>query len=679
MVKLVFNEQGWERSVELNEHNNVVMVGRNADCAVQTSNASVSRVHAMIMWRDGKLLVQDPPNGRPTNGTKVDGMRLQPGEVLELYVGSELVCGNFPIRVVADAGEQVPRMGEQAVQMPSAGQMSPQASGVNPVYQPQMGYNNPRGNYQGGQQPPARPGYQEGRGNPPRSPIHASQQPSMPQQMPGQPPQAMPNQPSQAMPGQPSQAMPQQGPVVSENPRNKRASAPTGRGVVYASPHAQVQAPAMTSGVMPAGDEVLRLQDELATLRRELDEARSGAVSKDDIVKELQDKLDERDQILTDYERRNEYHETVVTGLKDMIDKLKEQLDHQKEQYQECRRDLVTAQDDAEALRMELSTLKETLESKGMATSNAETAINDLKVQLQQKNRLLQDLQRELDLAQFSCKEERENCERLKENVDTLNEALEESQRRNRDMKKVVEQHEVMFSELKGNLNDRAREIRQLQDTLRAQGGGESAQLMQELSQVRDNLNRKNSEVELLQKQLRAAEEAAADGNQQAEDLRHANSRIAELESQLSSHADAEAKISEMLGQISALEEERESLESALAAAKSSASSSGGMDQGMLERLRGLYQEINDVVSQWREDLNMLDSSIGDLQQVFVAYVRIDPNMLQGQVRARLENVLREFDPKALFEDIGNSLDASQNSLAAVKDKLRDLRGALQM
>jgi hypothetical protein len=53
--------------------------------------------------------------------------------------------------------------------------------------------------------------------------------------------------------------------------------------------------------------------------------------------------------------------------------------------------------------------------------------------------------------------------------------------------------------------------------------------------------------------------------------------------------------------------------------------------------------------------------------------------MLQGQVRTRLENVLREFDPKALFEDIGNSLDASQNSLAAVKDKLRDLRGALQM
>ena len=659
MVKLVYNEQGWERSVELNEHNNVVMVGRNADCAVQTSNASVSRVHAMIMWRDGKLFVQDPPTGRPTNGTKVDGMRLQPGEVLELYVGSELVCGNFPIRVMADAGEQVSRMGEQAGQMPA--QAPVQASGINPVYQPQMGYNNPRGNYQGGQ-PGGRPGF-DGRGGQ-RPQVHS--------------PQAMPQQPAmpQAVPQQPS--MPQPAPVVSENPRNKRGNAATGRGVVYASPHAQPQAPAqaISSPAMPGGDEVLRLQDEIATLRRELDEARSGAVSKDDVVKELQDKLSDQDQILTDYERRSEYHETVVTGLKDMIDKLKEQLDHQKEQYQECRRDLVTAQDDAEALRMELSTLKETLESKGMATSNAETAMNDLKVQLQQKNRLLQDLQRELDLAQFSCKEERENCERLKENVDTLNASLEESQRRNRDMKKVVEQHEVMFSELKGNLNDRAREIRQLQDTLRAQGGGESAQLMQELSQVRDSLNRKNSEVEMLQKQLRAAEEAASSGGQAEEELRQAQARIAELESEISaSGANAGAQVSDLKSQLTALEEERNALEAALMAAKSS----GGMDQGMLERLRGLYQEINDVVSQWRGDLEMLDGSISDLQKVFVAYVRIDVNMLQGQTRARLENALREYDPKALFEDIGTSLEASQNSLAAIKDRLRDLRGALQM
>ena len=74
LVKLVYSDvNGWEKSVELNEINNVVMIGRNPECAVSTNNASVSRVHAMVTWRDGKLFVSDPPNSRPTNGTKVDG------------------------------------------------------------------------------------------------------------------------------------------------------------------------------------------------------------------------------------------------------------------------------------------------------------------------------------------------------------------------------------------------------------------------------------------------------------------------------------------------------------------------------------------------------------------------------------------------------------------------------
>ena len=421
-------------------------------------------------------------------------------------------------------------------------------------------------------------------------------------------------------------------------------------------------------------EEFIRLQDENASLRRQVDELQAGNSSQDDMYRELQEKLEERDQILTDYERRNEYHETVVTGLKDMIDKLKEQLDHQKEQYQECRKDLVASQDEAESLKMELATLKDTLESKGMATSNAETAIADLKVQLTQKNRLVNDLQRELDLAQFSCKEERENVERLKENVDTLNEALEESQRRNRDMKKVVEQHEVMFTELKGNLNDRAREIRQLQDSLRAKGGGDSAALMQELSQVRDQLNRKNGEIELLQKQLKSAEENGLANGADAEKISGLQDKIHDLEEQLRNATQAAGGDAELLDRIHALETEKSDLERRLAETPQD----GKADGALLERLRGLYSEMNDVVSQWREDLGMLDSSIDELQRVFVAYVKIDISKIAPQDRARLENVLKDHDPRDIFEDIGNSLDASQNSLGEIKEKLKDLRGALQ-
>ena len=701
LVKLVFNDQGgWEKSVELGEHNNVVMIGRNPDCGIQTTNASVSRVHAMVTWRDGKLFVQDPPNGRPTNGTKVDGMRLQPGEMLELFVGSELMCGNFSIRVVGDnnAADNVPHMPEQ----PQGGvmPMSP-----NPMMYQQAGYNpnNGRGNnnfqqpqgggrgYQDSRNPMQRQGGQmqpmqmqpqmNGPANQQVQPMMqpVQQQPMMQQPM-MQPVQQQPMmQPVQQQPMmQPVQQQPmmqpvQQQPMMQPQQHPSQVDSSRKRSRSYAPVHGSQPAPQnQMSGT--SMEEFIRLQDENASLRRQVDELQAGNSSQDDMYRELQEKLEERDQILTDYERRNEYHETVVTGLKDMIDKLKEQLDHQKEQYQECRKDLVASQDEAESLKMELATLKDTLESKGMATSNAETAIADLKVQLTQKNRLVNDLQRELDLAQFSCKEERENVERLKENVDTLNEALEESQRRNRDMKKVVEQHEVMFTELKGNLNDRAREIRQLQDSLRAKGGGDSAALMQELSQVRDQLNRKNGEIELLQKQLKSAEENGLANGADAEKISGLQDKIHDLEEQLRNATQAAGGDAELLDRIHALETEKSDLERRLAETPQD----GKADGALLERLRGLYSEMNDVVSQWREDLGMLDSSIDELQRVFVAYVKIDISKIAPQDRARLENVLKDHDPRDIFEDIGNSLDASQNSLGEIKEKLKDLRGALQ-
>jgi len=445
------------------------------------------------------------------------------------------------------------------------------------------------------------------------------------------------------------------------------------------SGHPQNMGPAQANMASPvpmgSPEELLRLQDENASLRRELDAARSGSVSKEDAVRELQEKLEERNQILTDYERRNEYHESVVTGLKEMIDKLKEQLDHQKEQYSECRKDLVNAQDEAESLKMELTTLKETLESKGMATSNAETAIAELKVQLSQKNRQVSDLQRELDLTQFSCKEERENVERLKENVDTLNEALEESQRHNRDMKKVVEQHEMVFNELKSNLDDRAREIRTLQDSLRSKGGADATALMQQLSQVKDQLNRKNSECEMLQKQLRTAEESANAGAASDAEVKQLRAKVEELEKSITARTNEyQSQCSALQDQIAALKDEKAALE-----ANAGNAGSGLGDTALLDGLRNLYQEINDVVSQWREDLGSLENSISDLQRVFVAYVKIDVNKLTGHDKTRLEAVLKDYDPKLIFEDIGNSLDASQNSLAEIKDKLRALRGMLQM
>ena len=97
--KLAYIEGGVRKTLPLNADQPMISIGRDPTCTLRTSNNTVSRVHAVVTWKDGRIFVMDPPDRHPVNGTKVDGIRLQPGAMLELLPGSKLVCGSFPIYI----------------------------------------------------------------------------------------------------------------------------------------------------------------------------------------------------------------------------------------------------------------------------------------------------------------------------------------------------------------------------------------------------------------------------------------------------------------------------------------------------------------------------------------------------------------------------------------------------
>ncbi len=98
LLRLVYkDDDGRERTIDACDQNSPILVGRNPDCGICTSNGSVSRVHALIRIEDGLVTIQNPPNGKPTNGTFVRGMRLQPDERIEVYEGDCIRCGGFDI------------------------------------------------------------------------------------------------------------------------------------------------------------------------------------------------------------------------------------------------------------------------------------------------------------------------------------------------------------------------------------------------------------------------------------------------------------------------------------------------------------------------------------------------------------------------------------------------------
>lgn len=646
MVKLVYKDQfGSDQSVELNEYKNVIRIGRNPDCDISVPHeSSVSRVHALVSWRDGRLFVQDPPNGHPTNGIKVDTMRLKESEVIELLVGSELICGKFVLHVVGDDDEnqEMAHMGDQ-LGSASPNMYQPQAYPQQMVQPPQMPQAYPQQAYlQQPQQSPQPPQAQAQAQSPYGQPNYAARgyTPTNNRGFAAQKRAVMPptqmNNPIISQNAANALSNTGSNPVVDAGRRNTRSNyVPTHLATNASSPQPMAQNANMGISL----EEFNALKEENAKLKRELEENKVNTSSQEDEVQRLQAKLDERDQIMADYERRIENNDTIMTSLTDKIEKLKEQLEHQSDQIQNSRRELEISRDEAESLKMELENLHATLESNDAEASNAQSANANLKVELQKKIRMLDELQRELDLAQYSYKEERDNVECLKENIDMLNASLETAERQNKDMKVLIDQHDVMFDELKGKLSDRERDVKQLQDALRGKGGGDSAALMQEISKLRDELTHKTSEIELLQKQLSRAENQDDNARENVDQLK---SRIQELESMLAEKSDSTSN-------------------------------------GDLSKAQDCYQELNDAVCMCRDDISTLDSSISELQRVFVAYVKIDINHLQGQERTRLENALKSHDPKMIFEDIGNALYSSQNNMKSIKETLKTMRNALQM
>ena len=185
---------------------------------------------------------------------------------------------------------------------------------------------------------------------------------------------------------------------------------------------------------------------------------------------------------------------------------------------------------------------------------------------------------------------------------------------------------------------------------------------MQEISVVRDALNKKSSECEMLQKQLRNAEESVNASAGSESEIANLKSKLAETESAAAlAAAKADSKAKSLQEEIDALKEELHQ------AGQSGASECGG-DSALLELLRGIYEELNDIICQWRSDMQSLEDSISDIQRVFVAYVKIDVKSLQPQERARLENVLKDHDPKVIFEDIGAYLDAEMRCNHKIAD-----------
>jgi pSer/pThr/pTyr-binding forkhead associated (FHA) protein len=63
-----------------------LLIGRHLDCDVVLADASVSRLHARLRFRDGRWIFQDleSMNGTTVNGARVGRCELRPGDRIRI-------------------------------------------------------------------------------------------------------------------------------------------------------------------------------------------------------------------------------------------------------------------------------------------------------------------------------------------------------------------------------------------------------------------------------------------------------------------------------------------------------------------------------------------------------------------------------------------------------------------
>ena len=637
MLNLIYNDPtGQERSVEIGPQNNRVLVGRSLECSIQTNNNSVSRVHALIFFNNGHVFIQDPPNGRPTNGTMVNKTRLQPGEVREFFAGDEIVCGNFLIRV------------EPSAAAPSVqGAFVPQQ----PAEQAYSNYNQQPAQAQ--QQDPYRYNQQQTARMPrPAAAADYNQQPAPA---------------SSNTYGQPTQRF-QQDPY--QQPQNNFQPQPAASGPSNEA-YEQLKA------------ECDMLKAELDASRGELDALRSQSSARDLELKELRENIDERERKLVDYEVQVEHHDTVVDSLNSTIKNLKDQLDYQKSQFHQCKDELDAAKGEVDDLNVELNSLRDQLESKGASSSNDKSIISELNRQLNAKSRAIDSNEKQIEELHYALDQERANSEQLEVDLETANGRLEGAERKLRDMKKVVEQHETLISDLNLKISERERDIHNLQDQLRAKGGRDSNALLEDLEKARAEISTKDREIASVKDRLRAAEHAAEDAAE-VDELRE---RLKEAEARIHSHSnDAELdklreenrKLHDQLDNGAAqdssdLQRRIDELEAECDDLRNGSSASGLSDEDR-EQASSTFDAIYDSLKQVHEDSNELFENLKNLQKLYKAYYKIKLDSLPPDDKARVDKALSSWDPRIIFDAMAKLINKNADTSDEIKGYLREMK-----
>ena len=649
MPKLAYTTHTGQRSeIEIGPNQPVVLVGRLAECQIQTVDTSVSRKHAQFTWKPGDIVeVQDlnSSNGVFVNDARVTGAQLNNVDKVR--------CGNFLVEYLA---------------IPSAAAEPPGRMASPPSADAPTRFGPGASNFGGGvpEQPKSTPYLDD---------------------------------PSMAMaPEAVNAAYSHVETVDSRHPSAPQVAVPSGL--------SGDQLKAELERALRRVDALGREVDELRYENQRLRSSGGGGDYDSENVRRLEAenrRLREENDNLYEERKESDRMKAQMDALSDRNVELKEQFSSLQEQQGELRDKLREAREDLETALFKRDELSSDVERLEADKTELFDQLTKLKIEYNHMERANEQTQKDYGLMEFEYKRlDEANQELERELRSVLDGESEQTSSLNR-LQSIVDEKENLIADLRESIED-------LKEELQEQEGTDSTWMVEveKLKQENEEVIAENEELLEKIEELRevvSAQKASSSTESEgmADELKNLKAENQRLHSRLKEHVSADAynKIQqdndelhvevnklksaldkansatpsgaeELLGQIRELTSENHKLEAKLRAQSATTDTNPGNLKAVVPaRTKEVFRSINSMVSAWRANLETMQIHVGDLNE-FVG--KVTSFELEDEAQGRMKAAVQEADPDWAFESMGETVKQILGDSKKIKGMLLELR-----
>jgi len=246
---------------------------------------------------------------------------------------------------------------------------------------------------------------------------------------------------------------------------------------------------------------------------KDLREAQSRAGEMELALHKAESRVSELETRLKEVETRDARHEEELDGWHERYNRVREQLSHQGELLERAKISLSERDEELAEAESRVASLGSELGALEGSRTETNEMMSELKARAVQKDRRIDELQRELDLMEFDLREAREEIEGL---IDERNVETGDQRRIAREtelLRELNAEKENVVAELKLELEERSRELYD------AKLGSGIKDLEEARRDVLEQFFEKNREVDALEETLKGRDRDLAEARREVEEL----------------------------------------------------------------------------------------------------------------------------------------------------------------